>query len=150
MEKHDISVLAIDDDEIAVDIVGDMLDQFGIQDVHTAKDGRSGLRVMAKMPTQPKFIIVDVFMPDMDGIEFLGELTKRQFMGGVILISALDPKMLQLARQIAVESGLKLLAVLSKPFKKEALAAALGIAESGMISEGHHSNGANMEPWGSA
>ncbi len=122
----DFSVLAIDDDEIAIDIVSDMLDQLGISDVHTAKDGRSALRAMVQMQPSPRFVIVDVFMPDMDGIEFLGKLAELQYAGGVILISAVDAHMLSLAKQIALENGLNLTAALNKPFLKEALAQALG------------------------
>lgn len=128
MKNKDQSVLVIDDEDIALDIVSDFLQQFGFQAIHTAGDGRSGLRLLDRMPQSPAYIIVDVFMPDMDGIEFLGELAKRNFKGAVILISALDPQMLQLAREIALGSGLKLFAALSKPFEKSTLAEALGLA----------------------
>lgn len=127
MKKHDLSILAVDDDEITLDIICDILDQFGCTRVQTAQDGRSGFRAMAQMQSPPDIIIVDVFMPDMDGIEFVNQLSRLNYQGGVILISAADAQILQLARQIAVESGLNLLAAFAKPFQKETLAAALGL-----------------------
>jgi CheY-like chemotaxis protein len=83
MSTLDFSDLAVDDDEISIDIVSDMLEQLGVSHIHTAKDGRPGLRAMAQMTPTPRFMIVDVFMPDMDGIEFLGKLAERQYAGGV-------------------------------------------------------------------
>ena len=59
-----------------------------------------------------------VFVPEKDGIEFVGELAKRRYTGGVILVSGGDAQMLALARLIAVTSGLNVLGAFAKPLQQ--------------------------------
>ena len=122
-----LSVLAIDDDEIVLDIVQELLMQLGIRQVQTAGDGYAGLRALCSMARAPDFVIVDVFMPDMDGIEFLKELAKTDYQGGVILASGSDVRLLQTAQKLAIANGLNICAALVKPLHREDLAQALAL-----------------------
>jgi CheY-like chemotaxis protein len=70
-------VLIVDDDSFSQELFSEMLRTLGITDIHTASNGRSGLRTLAALARAPDSLICDIFMPDMDGIEFLGELTKN-------------------------------------------------------------------------
>ena len=67
----------------------------------------------------------DVFMPDMDGIEFLDHLSKQRYAGGVMLVSGQDVTMMAIAQEIALESGLKLLGAYTKPVPMAVVAAVL-------------------------
>lgn len=120
-------MLAIDDDEIVLDIIQELLMQLGITQLKTAGDGSAGLRHLRSMVRVPDFVIVDVFMPDMDGIEFLKELAKTRYQGGVILASGSDVQMLQMARQLATANGLNIRAALVKPLHLEDLAQAMAL-----------------------
>ena len=108
-------VLVVDDDSFSQEIFTEMLLSLGITDIHTAASGRLGLRTLAALPRAPDCVICDVYMPDMDGIEFLAELAKRGYQGGVILVSGLDITMMDIAQQVAVAEGLKMLGALTKP-----------------------------------
>ena len=83
------------------------------------------LRALAALPRQPDFLICDVFMPDMDGIEFLDQLTKNNYQGGIILVSGQDITMMAIAQQVAVADGLKMIGAFTKPVSIARLTEAL-------------------------
>lgn len=65
----------------------------------------------------PDVIVIDIFMPDIDGFELIGELAERGCSSGIILISGYGKTLLNGAAKIAEARGLKLLSVISKPFR---------------------------------
>ena len=119
------TVLVIDDDETSQDLARLTLGRLGFTDVVMACDGIAGLRALSRMPKPPEFVICDIYMPEQDGLEFLGELAKRAYTGGVILVSSADAPMLAIAREIAMGSGLNLLGAITKPLTQDKLHKAL-------------------------
>jgi len=66
-----ISVLIVDDDEEFVELVEDALDMQGFT-VYTATGGAEGLKLARKK--KPDVVLLDVTMPEMDGLEVLRQL----------------------------------------------------------------------------
>ncbi|MFC1677322.1 PleD family two-component system response regulator [Planctomycetota bacterium] len=66
-----ISVLVIEDEKNILDILQYNLESDGFE-VILAEDGRSGLELARKK--KPDVILLDWMMPEMDGLEVLGEL----------------------------------------------------------------------------
>ncbi|MGB7393659.1 MAG: response regulator transcription factor [Pricia sp.] len=66
MKKKDIKILLVDDEPDILEIVGYNLTSEGYQ-VYTAKNGVEGVAIAKKK--EPHLIILDVMMPEMDGIE---------------------------------------------------------------------------------
>lgn len=66
MKKSDIKILLVDDEPDILEIVSYNLSSEGYQ-VFTAKNGMEGVAKAKKK--QPHLIILDVMMPEMDGIE---------------------------------------------------------------------------------
>ena len=66
MKKKDIKILLVDDEPDILEIVGYNLSSEGYQ-VSTAKNGIEGIDKAKKH--KPHLIILDVMMPEMDGIE---------------------------------------------------------------------------------
>lgn len=66
MKKSDIKILLVDDEPDILEIVGYNLEAEGYQ-VLTAENGAQGVKKAKKH--QPHLIILDVMMPEMDGIE---------------------------------------------------------------------------------
>lgn len=66
MKKKDIRILLVDDEPDILEIIGYNLSAEGY-DVYTAKNGADGVAKAKKK--QPHLIILDVMMPEMDGIE---------------------------------------------------------------------------------
>lgn len=121
------SALVVEDDPLLQELLGEMLDILGIDLVHVAADGRLALNLLDELPAPPTHIICDVFMPDMDGIEFTNRLAKRGYKGTVVLLSGVSPDMLESSRKLAEIRGLHIAAALSKPVSIEQLADALGL-----------------------
>ena len=66
MKKKDIKILLVDDEPDILEIVGYNLSNEGYQ-IYTAKDGVEGVKAAKKY--KPNLVILDVMMPEMDGIE---------------------------------------------------------------------------------
>ncbi|HOV89258.1 MAG TPA: UDP-3-O-acyl-N-acetylglucosamine deacetylase [Syntrophorhabdaceae bacterium] len=77
-------VLIIDDEKNILDILSPMLEDEGFK-VFKAMDGKMGLSIFEK--EQPDIILLDVWMPEMDGIETLREIKKKNKDSIVIIIS---------------------------------------------------------------
>jgi CheY-like chemotaxis protein len=129
LQASQLSVLVVDDDEFSLEISRKQLAFLGLTDIHTAADGLQAMRYLKQAASQPDFIICDIFMPEMDGIELVGELVKRAYPGGLILVTGVDASMLEVATLIATLKGLRLLGNFTKPLKHEALAKAMGLAQ---------------------
>lgn len=129
--KQDVNaaalVMVVDDDAFSQEFFTEMLTDLGITEIHCASNGRMALKTLAALPRPPVLLICDVFMPDMDGIEFLGELTKNGYQGGIILVSGQDITMMAIAQQLALDKGLKLLGAYTKPMPQSLLAEVLGV-----------------------
>jgi CheY-like chemotaxis protein len=121
-------VLLVDDDDFALDSMREALAPLTLGSVSTAVDGMAALRHIRASAHPPDFLICDVYMPNMDGLEFLGQLAQMQFKGGVIVVSGLNVEMLGMAHQIATGNGLHVLAAFTKPVSQAQLWSALGLA----------------------
>lgn len=73
MKKKDIKILLVDDEPDILEIVSYNLEAEGYQ-VFTAKNGQEGVAKAKKK--QPHLIILDVMMPEMDGIEACEQMRK--------------------------------------------------------------------------
>jgi CheY-like chemotaxis protein len=120
-----LTILVIDDDEFSREVLRETLAADGLFSVHLVNDGGSGLSALSDMVCTPDVLICDVYMPDMDGIELLGELARRSYPGAIILLSGVDGQVLAAARTIAVANGLKVLGAFSKPLSYERLRQAM-------------------------
>lgn len=112
------SVLVVDDDAFSREVMQEMLAAEGITQVHMADNGRHALLALEAMPCPPDVLVCDVFMPDMDGIEFMTELALRQYPGDVVLVTGVDVGTLELARDIAAGQGIRLLGTFTKPLPR--------------------------------
>lgn len=75
---------------------------------------------------RPAVCIVDMIMPDEDGVQVLEWLAKREISPRVIIVSGYNPYYLRLANLLATNRGLQVDATLKKPISLSLLRAALG------------------------
>ena len=120
------SVLVVDDDPFSCELLQEMLLTLGITDVTVAGNGQEALRHLNDGAT-PDYLISDLYMPDMDGIDLINSLTTLPYRGGLILLSGVDVEMLSLARQIAQDQGLQVLGAVMKPLRLDQPSALLGL-----------------------
>lgn len=82
MKKKDIKILLVDDEQDILEIVGYNLAQEGYQ-VITAVNGREAVAKAKK--ELPHLIIIDVMMPEMDGMEAVEQIRKLPELSNVII-----------------------------------------------------------------
>lgn len=83
MKKKDIKILLVDDEPDILEIVGYNLSNEGYS-VFTAHNGKEALLVAERH--QPELILLDIMMPEMDGIETCEKLReKSQFKDTIIV-----------------------------------------------------------------
>src|SRR4030095_8939991 len=82
MKKKDIKIILVDDEPDILEIVGYNLSQEGYQIV-TAENGKQAIEVAKK--ELPHLIIMDVMMPEMDGIEACENIRKISELSNVII-----------------------------------------------------------------
>ena len=142
MEKH--KILIVDDEPDILEFLGYSLKREGF-DVYTAQNGEEALRKAKEV--FPHLIILDVMMPEMDGIETCDELRKIPEMNNVIItfLSARGEDYTQIAgfeagaddyitkpiKPKVLVSKVKALLKRYKPDEKEE-----GIEDSGLVSVG--------------
>jgi len=85
----------------------------------TAEDGRRALELMADPERRFDLILLDLRMPDMDGVAFLRELRRNaRFRGLPVILTTVEPDTSELLRE-ARELGVA--AVVKKPWKPQQL-----------------------------
>lgn len=113
------TVLVVDDDPILREIASEMLRQNGYE-VWVAEDGAIALDRLAR--EQPDLVIMDMVMPNTDGVEAIQAVKKRWPNLPVIAVSAgagrLDPSVL-----LRAATALGADASMTKPLRPEAFIA---------------------------
>ena len=82
MKKKDIKILLVDDEQDILEIVGYNLSQEGYQIV-TATNGKEAISKAKK--ELPQLIIMDVMMPEMDGMEACEAIRKMPELSNVLI-----------------------------------------------------------------
>ncbi len=67
--------------------------------------------------SRPDFILMDLLMPGVDGVELFRYLAENQIRAGIVLISGTDARVVQSAARLAAAQGLNIQGTLGKPFE---------------------------------
>lgn len=105
-------LLVIDDDHVVCEVVSALATAMGLN-CDIANDPPSFLN---HLTPETSLIMLDLMMPGMDGIEVLRLLGERKFGARVLLMSAMDKRVLETAEKLARSLGLAVVGHLQKPF----------------------------------
>lgn len=114
-----IQVLVVDDDPMVLQVNQDYVEAVpGFKVAATCRNGVDALDVAERL--RPDLILLDVYMPDQDGLAMLRELRSRALPSDVILVSAAQDA-------VTIQEALRCGAhdYIIKPFRFERLRAAL-------------------------
>lgn len=124
-DRSAVKILVLDDESFMLKLLGRILLNLGFTSVIFCDSGRSALEQITDEEARPNLILLDLNMPEMDGIEFVRHLVDRHYSGSLILISGEDERMLQTAEKLVRAHKIPILGYLHKPVKPDALSAML-------------------------
>lgn len=125
VEKSAIRILVLDDEPFMLKLLTHMLAKLEFTLVTTCDSGRIALESIDGPNGPPDLIMLDLNMPEMDGVEFVRHLVERLYTGSLILVSGEDERMQQAAEKLVRAHKITVLGHLHKPVKPEELAALL-------------------------
>ena len=111
-----LNILAIDDDEITLKLLELILaENIYIDDFITAKDGLEAIEILEHR-FDINLILLDIYMPRLDGFEFLNNFKQRQYLQDIpIIVISTDISQKQKAFEFGVYD------FLVKPISKKLL-----------------------------
>jgi EAL domain-containing protein (putative c-di-GMP-specific phosphodiesterase class I)/FixJ family two-component response regulator len=115
-----LSVMVVEDHGFQRRLALRLLGEIGIERISEAADGHAALDRLGD-GEPPDVVLVDLDMPGMDGIEFIGHLAQQRLARAVALVSALDPALLHTVQRMARGYGLHVLGVIGKPLTADKL-----------------------------
>ena len=115
------NVLVVDDDPILCAIVERHFQKRGAGEVTIANDGLQALEILDGGVNAPDFILCDLKMPNMDGLEFLRHLERRDYGGAIGILSGEHESVVGLAEALAREHRLNVVGKLQKPLNAHKL-----------------------------
>jgi EAL domain-containing protein (putative c-di-GMP-specific phosphodiesterase class I)/CheY-like chemotaxis protein len=118
-------ILVLDDDAFILKTTSHVLGHLGYTRIVTAGSAAQALTLLRDDGDDIDFILCDLNMPGMDGIEFLRELAEHGFAGGVAVISGEESRTLKIAKDLGTARNLTVVGVIEKPVRAEALQALL-------------------------
>jgi len=108
-----------------------LLTDLGLTRLVEAADGFQALEILRASPEKPDVILVDLDLPGMDGIEFMGFVAQERLAKSIAVVSAMDPALLHTVQVMAKASGLRVLGAVEKPLTPGKLTHVLSLFESG-------------------
>ena len=115
MEKEDATmakILCVDDAAFMRKVIKDTLSKNGYTDLYEAVDGADAVEKYSEL--QPDLVIMDITMPNMDGLEALKAIRAKNSNANVVMCSAMGQEAMVID---AIQSGAKDFIV--KPFKPD-------------------------------
>ena len=104
--------LIVDDNEAMAEVVAEIVSERGATPFICAS-AQVGIRAAS----EARFIgaFLDIIMPEQDGIEMIGELSSRDSLMPLVLMSGYHETYMRMAKEIAQGSGMPVLGVVKKP-----------------------------------
>lgn len=107
------AILIVDDEQQMAKFVASVVAMEGLEPViaTSAKECLEKLNEVA-----PIGIFMDIFMPDMDGIELIQEVSRSNNPAPVVVMSGYNPQFMGAAKEIGNANGAPVIGMLAKPF----------------------------------
>ena len=125
-EKSAIRILVLDDEPFMIKLLSRMLANLSFTHVITCDNGNAALEWVDSPDKHPDLVLLDLNMPEMDGVEFARKLVEHRYTGSLILVSGEGERILQTVVKLAQAHKILVLGHLQKPVSLEELKALIG------------------------
>lgn len=116
MKPSEMNVLVVEDDDFQRGMTVNMLRSIGVASASGVANGRQALDTIRAGGAAPVHVaLCDLNMPEMDGLEFLRRLAQEDHNVAVVIVSALDAKLLYSVVRMTKIYGIRLLGAMEKP-----------------------------------
>jgi EAL domain-containing protein (putative c-di-GMP-specific phosphodiesterase class I) len=122
-----MSVLVVEDHDFQRQVALRLLQHMGVGTALEAADGRSALAVLGRQQHPVDVVLVDLDLPHMDGIEFIGHVAQERLAHAIVVLTALDPALLNTVRIMARASGIRVLGTVEKPLTEAKLGSVMDL-----------------------
>lgn len=116
-----MKAMVIDDDPFVLKLLARQLANLGMGEVVTCERAEAALTALEADDSAFDLILCDLQMPGMDGIEFIRQLVRIGYSGGLVLVSGEDKRIVQTAEKLSKAHRLSVLGALNKPVSTEQL-----------------------------
>ncbi|ANU36815.1 EAL domain-containing protein [Vibrio scophthalmi] len=116
-----MQILIIEDDIIQATKLKLSLMALGYHHIVLTRDAQSALEICQQQNIE--FIICDINLPDMDGIQFLATLSNHSLNIGIAIHSAMREDVIELTSNMCIAAGFKFVDTINKPHSVSALQA---------------------------
>ncbi len=127
MGNQDMCVLLVEDHDFQRLLGVRLLTELGIGNVLQAAGGFEALDMLRAMDKPPDVVLVDLDMPGMDGVEFIGLIAQYRLAPAIAMVSAMDAALLHAVQVMAEALGLRVLGSVPKPISPDRLAHLLSL-----------------------
>lgn len=122
----DLRFLIVEDDDFQRRWLAVMLAKLGATQVVETRDGLAALEILGDPAQSIDVSLIDLDMPEMDGLELIRHLARAEHRTSVILTSALGSALLLSAETMSNAYGVNLLGAFEKPATPELLRELIG------------------------
>jgi EAL domain-containing protein (putative c-di-GMP-specific phosphodiesterase class I) len=119
------SLLIVDDSGVQRAHTASLCRALGVQMIYEAGSGAEALELLAMLVLPPDLLIVDLEMPEMDGVEFIQHLRERDVRIPLIVNSSRELALIETVEAMARNLGMPVVAGLRKPLAPEPVREAL-------------------------
>lgn len=111
-------LLLIDDEPALADYMAAAASMTGFEPIIAAEQ-KSFVEAFGR--ARPEVVVLDLGMPNTDGVEYLRFLAEHDFTGPVLIVSGFDRRVLESAFRLGTELGLRMAGPLEKPVRLDDL-----------------------------
>ena len=101
MVKSNRHILVVDDSKAILIVMHAILNELEVPHITTSLSAEEALGKIKKAPKYFDAVFTDLNMPDMDGMELIRHLGAMKYQGAIAIISEMDPKVIDLAADLA-------------------------------------------------
>lgn len=125
IERQRARIILVDDDPLTLLLLSRMLERLGYTNIIACRSGEEALQKLGTGDSAVDLVMLDINMPEMDGVEFIRRLAASGYAGSLLMVSGEGGRVFDSVARLIDAQQLRALGHLHKPVQLEQLAACL-------------------------